>query len=327
MCYEKKEIDMKKIYNILVLLLMIIPAAVYGQQEPMFGQYIFNASVINPAQAGGNNSNQAGALARMQWVGFDDAPRTETLFANFRLPHNLGMAVGIYQDRLGPETNLQIQADLAYHATLSDNWSLAGGIRLIGGHMRVSLSDVPNVNPGNPYFQQDLSSDLLLNTGAGLLAYNNRTFFGLSLPKIFSNEIDVTNTGTDDFQANDSRHFFAYAGTNLNLSDEIMFMPSTMFRLIEDAPVQLDLNTVFGYRDVLDFGPMVRTNFTDDNDWFDAVGFLVGITFLEQWYFGYMYEYPVGDINSITQQTHEITLRFSWDTVRERLIRSPRYFL
>ncbi len=319
---------MRKIYKIIILLLLGLPVAVYGQQEPMYGQYIFNASVINPAQAGGNNSNQAGALARMQWVGFDDAPRTETLFANFRLPHNLGMAVGIYQDRLGPETNLQIQTDLAYHASLSQRWSLAGGIRLIGAHLSVSLTDIPNVDPQNPYFQDDLSSGLLFNAGAGLLAYNNRTFFGLSLPKVFQNEVSVTNgNNTEDFYVNASRHFFAYAGTNLNLSDEMLFMPSTMFRLIEDAPMQLDLNTIFGYRDVLDFGPMVRTNLTDDNDWFDAVGFLIGIHFLENWYLGYMYEYPVGDINTFSKQTHEISLRFSWDTVRERFIRSPRYFL
>ena len=307
----------------MALLLLLIPAALYGQQEPMYGQYIFNSSVINPAQAGGNNSNQAGALARLQWVGFEDAPRTETLFANFRLPHNLGMAVGVYQDRLGVQTNIQLQADLAYHAQLSDSWSLAGGLRGVGMHFKASLTDIEGVDPNNPYFQDD-PSDFMFNVGAGLLAYNQRTYFGISTPKILKNEIEV---GDAAFDINESRHFFAYAGTNLALSDEMSFMPSTMFRFIEDAPIQLDLNTVFGYGDVLDFGPMVRTNFDGDIDWIDAVGFLIGITFLDNWYLGYMYEYPTGDINNISMQTHEISLRFSWDTVRERFIRSPRYFL
>ena len=320
---------MKLIKIIILILPLLMPLMVHAQQEPMYGQYIFNNSVINPAQAGSNSVNQWGALARNQWLGIDGAPKTESVYANFRLPRQLGVAVGIYQDRLGPESNLQIQADLAYHARVLNNWHLAAGIRVIGSHLRISLSDVPNVDPGNPFFHEDLSSGILLNAGVGLLAYNNRSFFGVSIPKAFRNQIGINEPGVVDFRKKETRHLFAYAGTNIQLSDEILFIPTTLFKYSEDAPVQLDINAVFGYRDVLDFGPLIRSNLTGI-DWFDAVGFLVGIHFLENWYFGYMYEYPVTDLRhaaGVIRQTHEISLRFFWDTTRERRIRSPRYFL
>ncbi|TVR38141.1 MAG: type IX secretion system membrane protein PorP/SprF [Bacteroidia bacterium] len=315
---------MKHASIILFLLLFLMPGKTNAQQEPIYGQYMFNVSVINPAQAGGNNANQWGVLSRHQWLGVDGAPETQTVFANFRLPRRLGMSIGIYHDRLGPEVSLQFQTDLAYHARITDNFNVSAGIRLVGSHLRVNLSEVPNTDPGNPLFQENLSSGLMFNAGAGILAYSNKTFFGVSVPKVFRTQMTVSDS---DFRKKQATHLFAYAGLNLDLSDEFLFIPSTMFRYVDDAPVQLDLNTVFSYRNILDFGPMIRTNLTDENDWFDAVGFLIGIQFLEKWYFGYMYEYPLSDIRNLTKQTHEVTLRFSWDTTRERFIRSPRYFL
>ena len=306
------------------LLILLASVVVQAQQEPMYGQYIFNSSVINPAQAGGNNASQWGALGRYQWLGWDGAPETQSMYANFNLPRQLGLAIGLYHDKIGPEVNLQIQADLAYHARLSDRWTLAGGLRLIGSHLKVNLSDVPNVDPNNPLFQDNWSSGLLLNMGAGLLAYNERSFFGVSIPKVFSNPLELSDP---EFIRKHSTHLFAYAGTNIDLSDEFMFLPSTMFRFVEDAPAQLDLNTMFSFRNTLDFGPMIRSNMDGDSDWFDALGFIIGIHFLEKWYFGYMYEYPLSDIRDGTVQTHEVSLRFSWDRPRVNMIRSPRYFL
>lgn len=293
----------------------------------MYGQYIFNNSIINPAQAGAYSSNRFGILARNQWIGVDGAPRTETAYANIRLPRQLGLAIGLYQDRLGPETNLQLQTDLAYHTRISEKFFLSGGIRLVAAHLRLGLSDVPNVDPNNPYFQQDLSSGLMLNAGAGLLAYTGKSYFGLSIPKIFKNQIGTDRPGVVDLKKSEAIHLFAYGGTNIDMSEDFMFMPSTLLKYIDGAPLQLDLNAVFGYKDILDFGPMLRSNLNSKNSWVDATGFLIGLRFLENWYMGYMYEYPLTDLRHITWQTHEISLRYTWGKPREFRIRSPRYFL
>jgi type IX secretion system PorP/SprF family membrane protein len=318
---------MKHIKDYIVLMLVMMPFLLNAQQEPMYGQYIFNNSVINPAQAGAYNSNRFGVLARNQWLGIDGAPRTETAHINLKLPRQLGLAIGIYQDRLGPETGLQFQTDLAYHTRITDNFFLSGGIRLIASHLRVNLSDVPNVDPANPYFQENISSGLMFNSGAGLLAYTNKSYFGIAMPKVFRDQISIKKQGVVDFRKKENLHLFAYAGTNADLSEEILFMPSALFKYVDGAPAQLDLNAVFGYLDILDFGPLLRTNMTGQNDWLDAVGFLIGIRFLENWYLGYMYEYPLTDLRNATRQTHEISLRFTWDAKSKTRIRSPRYFL
>ncbi len=318
---------MKHFKILTVIILSLWAGSLFAQQEPMYGQYLFNNTVINPAQAGANGINQWGILARNQWLGIDGAPRTETAFVNLRLPHQLGLSAGIYQDRLGPETNLQFQTDLAYHARLSNYRYMSAGIRVIVNHTRLNLTGIPNVEPGDPYFQEDVSSGVLLNAGAGLLIYSEYSFWGISIPKAFKNQIQIGENQGLDFTQRGARHVFIYGGVNLELSREMLLTPSFLIKYSDNAPLQLDMNAMFNYNEVLDFGPLLRSNLIDINDWFDAVGFALGIRLSERWYLGYMYEYPLTDLVLATRQTHEISLRFIWDTKQQRRIRSPRYFL
>ena len=99
--------------RIIIFSLLLGSLQLYAQQDPMYGQYIFNNAIINPAQAGVQELNQVGILSRRQWLGMDGAPTTNTVFVNARLPKNLGIAGGIYNDRIGPVRDLTLQADLA----------------------------------------------------------------------------------------------------------------------------------------------------------------------------------------------------------------------
>ena len=318
---------------IALMLMLLVPPLLFGQQEPMYGQYIFNNSVINPAQAGSNEQNQLGILTRYQWLGLDGGPRTQSAFINMRLPGKLGLAVGLYQDKIGPETNLLFQTDLAYHARLSESWQLAAGVRFVISNTRVNFSSIPNVDLADPLLREDVSSGLLMNVGTGLLFYNHASYIGVAIPRVFRNHFEalssqIGNSHPDmDLRGRLTRHTTLYGGTNLGLTDEISFIPSTLFRLNLSAPLQNDLNFVFSYREILDFGPLLRSNLARNSNWFDAVGFLVGLRFLQNWYLGYMYEYPVTDLNLFTRQTHEISLRFLIDSKHDRRIGSPRYFL
>lgn len=312
---------MKKIIAILVLLALFLNERASGQQVPMYGQYMFNNSVISPAQAGAKDENQWGVLGRYQWIGIDGAPTTHTAFFNFRLPSNVGLAAGIYQDNIGPVRDFTFQTDVAYRARLTENWYLSGGLRMIVSSIKVNLLDLQNVDHNDPYFNQNLSSGLHLNVGAGLLAFSERAFFGISLPKAQRKGFGQQNKEVNMV----SRHLFVYGGTTIDLLDNLVVTPSALFKTSERAPSQLDLNAIFGYSRYFDFGPMLRSNLSEG--WLDAVGFLVGIYVTPNWYFGYMYEYPVNDLNLVTKQTHEVSLRYLWGSSRETRIRSPRYFL
>jgi type IX secretion system PorP/SprF family membrane protein len=100
----------KKIVLILLVMQSIVKLS-KAQQDPLYGQYVFNNAIINPAQAGVKENNQLGLLYRNQWAGIDGAPINKSLFLNMRLPKNLGLALGIYSDEIGPIRELTIQSD------------------------------------------------------------------------------------------------------------------------------------------------------------------------------------------------------------------------
>ena len=312
---------MKKLLPIFIFFAIIFTYSAHSQQMPMYGQYIFNNSVINPAQAGVSDNNQWGVLGRYQWIGIDGAPTTHTAFFNFRLPSNLGLAAGIYQDNIGPVRDVTFQTDVSYRARLSENWYLSAGLRINTSSIKVNFLDLQNVDAGDPYFNQNISSGLQVNVGAGLLAFSEKSFFGVSIPKVQRKGFGEKNYEVSHV----SRHFFAYGGSTFDISDELVITPSALFKASERAPSQLDINAIFGFNNMFDFGPMLRSNLT--NSWLDAVGFLFGINVGQNWYFGYMYEYPVNDLNLATKQTHEVSLRYLWGSSKQMRIRSPRYFL
>lgn len=287
----------------------------YAQQDPMYGQYIFNNAIINPAQAGVNEVNQVGILSRAQWLGIDGAPVTNSIFINAKLPKNLGFAGGIYSDRVGPVKDLTFQADLSARVQLNDKWTFSGGIRTMASNLSVNLTNLQTNQTGDPNFNTNFTSGTYFNMGAGVLFYSDKFFVGASLPRLFSKEIGDGKTVISKYQ----NHIYLYGGANIKLNEDFTFTPSILFKSVADAPVQYDLNFIFDYKDIIDAGPMIRAR--------DAIGFLVGYKISSKIYAGYMYEYPLNDLHLVTKQTHELSLRFLWQTKIKARIKSPRYFL
>ena len=69
--------------QLIFLLMAVAFLEATAQQDPVYGQYIFNSTIINPAQAGVFRQSQWGALYRNQWVGIDGAPITQSFFRIF----------------------------------------------------------------------------------------------------------------------------------------------------------------------------------------------------------------------------------------------------
>jgi type IX secretion system PorP/SprF family membrane protein len=317
---------MKHLASYIALSIVLLASSAHAQQEPMYSQYFFNNTIINPAQAGALGTNEVGALVRTQWLGIDGAPQTISAYGNFILPKQLGLAVGLYQDQVGVEKNQHFQADISYHLRLVENWYLSGGLRLITSNYKADFTQVQNVDPNNPAFTTNYKSGLRINTGFGFLAYNGNTFIGVSMPKAFSREVGATNSGLLDFERSESFNLFLYGGTTVHFSEDFTLTPSSIIRR-SDAPMQIDINAIVGYK-IFNFGPIFRMNFVEENGGFDSMGILIGVKFLdEKLHFGYLYEYPLSDLNLSTVQTHEISLRYQFRFRSEELLVSPRYFL
>src|ERR1700710_3135240 len=92
-----------------------------AQQTIQFSQYVFNGLAVNPAYAGYKEDLTLNLSSRIQWVGINGAPQTETasidgLLNNFN--GNVGLGLIATVDRLGPESITSVYANYAYRLRL-----------------------------------------------------------------------------------------------------------------------------------------------------------------------------------------------------------------
>ncbi|MCP4310199.1 MAG: type IX secretion system membrane protein PorP/SprF, partial [Bacteroidetes bacterium] len=62
-----------------IAFLIFLSAAVLGQFQPLIDQPRLHGLAINPAYAGSQEALNVGIHSRIQWVGFEGAPRTHAL--------------------------------------------------------------------------------------------------------------------------------------------------------------------------------------------------------------------------------------------------------
>ncbi len=87
-----------------------------AQQDPMYTQYMYNMSVINPAYAIDDlGILNVGGLYRNQWAGMEGAPETANFFAHTGFTDRLEGGISIVHDEIGgivKENNLYADVSL-----------------------------------------------------------------------------------------------------------------------------------------------------------------------------------------------------------------------
>src|SRR5688572_30906072 len=112
------ELNLKK--QLLVLLSVVLMFSVKetkAQQQTQFTNILLNQYLYNPAFAGTFRGMQFNAGARLQWTGFDGAPRSYMASGYGTFKKREGMAVGgtVINDQMGLINSNSIMASYSYH--------------------------------------------------------------------------------------------------------------------------------------------------------------------------------------------------------------------
>ncbi|SNS86974.1 type IX secretion system membrane protein, PorP/SprF family [Ekhidna lutea] len=295
----------------LLILFACVGQIVIAQQQAMFTQYMFNGLAINPAYAGSHESISATALARVQWVGIDGAPTTQTFSIHSPIPgRNIGLGAFIAHDKLGVTEQNTLYLSYAYmmqtgKGTLS--FGLQGGLR----SSSVNYSDLVVNDPNLQANQNEMSP----NFGAGLFYSTDRFYAGASLPVIVNNE--VGSNDNSDFSSKEIRHFFATAGYIFDLSPVLKLKPSGLIKSVSGAPIEMDVNANLIINDRVWFGLSYRS--------FDSIDFLFDLQINPQLRFGYAYDYTTSDLGQANSGSHEFMINYRFVFAKSKIV-TPRYF-
>lgn len=309
---------MKKISLILLFALSFISG--YSQQDAQFTQYMYNTITINPAYAGTREVLSMFGLHRNQWVGLDGAPVTNTFSLNTPINNsNIGLGLSVINDRIGPSDENSISVDVSYSIPTSEEFKLSFGIKATANLLNVDFNKLNIYDPGDILAQYNIDNKFSPNIGAGLYFHSEKTYIGLSVPNFLETKhFDKgQSTFTSSSIASEKMHFYLIGGHVFDLSYNVKFKPAFLTKLVQGAPLQVDVSANFMFVEKLVVGLAYR--------WSAAMSAMVGFQVTDGMYIGYGYDLETTKLANYNSGSHEIFLRYEIFKNKEKII-TPRFF-
>ncbi|OHT47247.1 hypothetical protein B0A80_11295 [Flavobacterium tructae] len=302
--------QMKKI----IVMFLFFTVVCSAQQDAQYTQYMYNTMAINPAYAGSRGALSVFGLYRTQWVGLDGAPETSTFAINTPLNNsNLGLGVSLVNDKIGPTNENTLSADLSYSVPTSETFKLSFGIKATANLFNLDVNKLNPENQGDPQFQ-NLNNRITPNIGAGVYWHSDKAYLGLSIPNFIE-----TNRFNDDDTAifKDKINYYLMAGYVFDLDYYIKFKPALLTKMVQGAPLQVDVSGNFMFNDKFVIGLAYR--------WSASVSAMAGFQITDGLYVGYGYDHETTNLRRYNSGSHEVFLRFEFLNNYNR-ITSPRFF-
>lgn len=319
---------MRKNYILILVLILLGTISSNAQQDPQYTQYMYNTQVVNPAYAGSRDMLSFGLLGRTQWVNFEGAPKTGTFTVNspFGSLQNMGLGLTIVHDELGPAVESNITIDYSYTINTSDDGKLAFGLK--GG---LDVLDVDftklNIADQGDVFEQNVDSKLQPQIGAGMYYYTEKFYAGLSVPNFLNTKhfdeseissiIDNPNGFTGQTTAAERLHYFLIAGYVFDINQNLKFKPATLVKVVSGSPLEWDASANFLINNKFTIGASYR--------WSAALSAMAGFQVNDAIFIGVGYDYQTTDIETYSDGSYEVFLRFDVFKKPERVL-TPRFF-
>jgi type IX secretion system PorP/SprF family membrane protein len=299
------------------ILLLFTGFNLFSQQDPVFNQYMNNLLTIQPAYAGMSGYVNVTALSRIQWVGFDGAPVTNTVTIQGPFKkYNVGLGLSIINDRFGPVRQNGVYADYSYRIPLDNDQYFSFGMK--GGFNRFEalLTDLNVHDPNDPVVAFDINKKYLPNFGIGLMWHADNFFVGASVPKIFKNKI---NSNSGETVYHEELNFYAMGGYVVDVTDFVKFKPTILVRWSENTPVVADLSANMLFYERVWVGATYRLQ--------NSYGLLFQIFISNHVKLGYAYDLTSFRPSQYNAGTHEFMLSYDFPFKKRRYCRfTPRYF-
>jgi hypothetical protein len=291
-----------KLEKIIIIVLVLLQIKAHSQSLPMYSQYMYNMTNINPAYAGNRSVPSVAVILREQWAGLSGAPSTKSISLDLSSRDKQhGFGIQLFDDKY---VNIiqRTGANLYYNIKIpvSEKGVLSLGLK--GGFYN-DIKMLTNVNLGlisafDIAYATNFNKIVPL-AGAGIYYHDDHFFAGFSAPDVI-NFSNVQNYKSDSslYQVNEV-HYFVTTGYTVNVSEDFKLKPSLMFKAVSGAPLQTDFNLNIWLKNLIGIGTSYRTG--------ESVLGMAEIQITPQFRIGYAYDMPFR-----TPNTNELFLRLEF---------------
>lgn len=294
---------MKKIITPVLIISMIIVANAYGQQLPLGSQYYVNMYTINPAEVG-TSSLQSYFSHRSQFTGITNGPQTSYISIDSPTKYKkMGLGLMAMSDRTDILSRNTFIVSYSYKLKFSENHGLNFGLNMGIINNSIAFDKAVIIDENDAIISNSNRSRTGFTSDFGLL-YTLKDFqIGVSVPQIFSNSNLYINTAGEKFSFTSSRHYRSSLKYSffINKSKNLSLYPMLVGRFVSGAPFQYDANLVLDSKNLGWLGFTYHSNY--------ALSSSIGLRF-QNIVVGYVYDFPMGDLNTFTGGSHEFILGY-----------------
>lgn len=270
------------------------------QQLPLYSQYMFNKMLLNPGATGSEKNLPVQLAIRQQWVGFEDAPSTQVLNAQYCLEdYNMGVGAILYVDRFGPEQKLGFQLNYSYILKLGDELKLGLGLSLQGFQYRLDYTKLNVIDQSDPNIFDAKETKFVPESDFGLFLYHKNYFAGISGNQLIG--LPIVVGGQEIHIAKLVRHFNFLGGYKFKLNNDFDLEPSMLIKSSFKAPHQLDFNLKTIFQNNYWLGFSYRTS----ND----IIAILGLNFKE-FDLGFAVDFVTSDIAAYQNGSYELFITY-----------------
>ncbi len=206
----------------------------------------------------------------------------------------------IVNDVTGPARQTSIQLAYAHHIVLKGETYLSLGLSGSVAQYVLDKDAIMLDDPNDNAILGGKEEAIVPDAAFGVYIYGERFYVGWSIPQLFENSIQFNSSET--LQENKLvRHYFANAGYRFNAGENIEIEPSFLFKTIENAPFQLDINTKVIIQKMAWLGCSYRDS--------ESIVAMAGIRFKDIG-LGYSFDFTLTNIKNHSTGSHEFFLSY-----------------
>ena len=289
----------KYILKAIIVVFIFLQLDGYSQSMPMYSQYMYNMTNINPAYAGNRGVPSLSFIWREQWSGLTGAPSTKSI--TFDMPtenKKVGIGIQLFDDRYvsvikrtGMSLYYNLKIPVSEHGVLS--LGLKGGF--YNDVKMLTNVDLGQIVAYDAAYASNFNKIIPL-AGAGVYYNDDHFYAGFSAPDV------VTFSKTQNYKSDSSLyqvneiHYFFTTGYSFDINDDVALKPSLLLKMVSGAPIEADLNTSVWLKNTIGLGASYRTG--------ESVLGMAEIQISPQFRVGYAYDMPFKVPN-----TNELFLR------------------
>jgi type IX secretion system PorP/SprF family membrane protein len=329
---------MKKL--IYVLFFVMIGQITFGQQLPLYSQYLYNKFLINPAVAGSDGYTSLNLTARKQWVGLSGSPQTfsfsvQTRFLKHRpyvklknnnktvfRPENdakVGLGASVFSSQSGLIQRTGFQFAYSYHIWMQGMTQLSLGLSVTGTYFRINTSQISLEDQNDPLLNDNLRRGIFIPDATfGVYLLNHQYNMGLSVNQLFGASAKIGNPSYANYKL--FRHYYLFGSYSFERGRDVEFRPSILISLSEQQNPVVSPLVEFGvnyvYRQSFWTGLSYRTS--------GAIIANVGVKYLNA-FIGYSFDFTLQEVQRITYGTHELNIAWKFGDSARRYRWLDRY--